>query len=735
MYAIKEAVIASEHAHDHLDTAIFFMDMRTYGKDFEKYYNRAKETGTRFIRCRTHSVEENEDQGLAVRYVNESGEPNTEHFDMVVLSVGLVPCDSAMDLANKTGVALDPDGFAQTGPFTPVATSRPGIYVAGCFQGPKDIPYSVMEASAAAAAASTDLAQVRGTMTAVEPIPAERDVAEDKPQTGVFVCNCGINIGSVVNVHEVAEFAKTLPNVTYVQENLFSCSQDAQNQLVEIIKNNHLNRVVVAACSPRTHEPLFQETLSSAGLNKHLFEMANIRDQNSWVHSSEPDAATEKAKDLVAMAVAKANHREPLAPIEVPLTKSAMVIGGGPAGMVAALTMADQGFQVHLVEKKDRLGGHGLKIRKAFSGEPVTPFLDGMVERIRHHPMVVLHLGAEPKAATGFVGNFLTTLNTGDAIEHGTVLIATGADAVQVDEYLYGQNPKIMRWFDLDKKIAEDPDSIKQAQCAVSIHCVGSREPHRPYCSKVCCSHAIENAIDMQALNPEMDIYMLYRDIRTYGQLEALYAKARSLGIVFIRYDLANKPHVQEIDGQLRITVTDHVLRRPLVISPDFVTLYTAIAPKGSEKLSEMYKLTLNEEGFFQEAHMKLRPVDFSTDGVFVCGSAHYPKPLDECIAQAQAAASRAVRVLSQDHVVIEPIVAAFVDKDACRGCGLCVALCPYGALDIEDTAGGRKVKLISASCKGCGICAATCYRHAISINGFNDTQLKAQVHAFLDQR
>jgi heterodisulfide reductase subunit A len=734
MYAIKEAMIAAEHAHGPLDTAIFFMDMRTYGKDFEKYYNRAKEEGTRFIRCRVHSVEENKDKGLSVHYVNEQGEVENESFDMIVLSVGLEASESALALAEKIGIALDPDSFALTNPFTPVATSKTGIYVAGCFQGPKDIPYSVMEASAAAAAASTVLAEARGTLAKGETAPAEKDVLAEELRTGVFVCNCGINIGSVVNVHEVAEFAKTLPKVTYVQENLFSCSQDAQDQLAQIIKEKDLNRVVVAACSPRTHEPLFQETLSSVGLNKHLFEMANIRDQNSWVHPSEPDAATQKAKDLVAMAVAKANHREPLAPIEVPLSKSAMVVGGGPAGMVAALAIADQGFKVHLVEKKNTLGGHGLKIRKAFTGEPLRPYLEDVVTQVNNHPMISLHLGAEPKKAKGFVGNFNTTLNTGTEIEHGTVIIATGSDSVKVDEYLYGQNPHVMKWFDLDKKIVEDSDFIKKAQCAVAIHCVGSREPSRPYCSKVCCSHAIESAIDLKSLNPHMDIYMLYRDIRTYGRLEALYQQARSLGIIFIRYDLSDKPLVKDIDGKLQITVTDHILKRPMIISPDFITLYTAIAPRGTEKLSEMFKLTCNQEGFFQEAHMKLRPVDFSTDGVFVCGTAHYPKPLDECITQGLAAASRAVTVLSQKNVVIEPIVAAFADRDACRGCGLCVALCPYGALDIEETAQGRKVKLISASCKGCGICAATCYRHAISINGFNDNQLKAQVHAFLEQ-
>ena len=735
MYAIKEAMIAMEHAHDPLDAALFFMDMRTYGKDFEKYYNRAKDDmGMRFIRCRVHTVEENEDKSLKIRYADEQGNIQVENFDMVVLSVGIESSPTAMALANKIGVELDQYNFAKTGAFTPVATSKPGIYVAGCFQGPKDIPYSVMEASAAAAAASTDLAAARGALQKIKEFPPEQEVSGQDPRIGVFVCNCGINIGSVVNVPEVAEFAKTLPNVTYVQENLFSCSQDAQDQMAGVIKEQNLNRVVVSACSPRTHEPLFQETMKNAGLNKHLFEMANIRDQDSWVHSADPDAATQKAKDLVAMGVAKANLRVALEPIEVALTKSAMILGGGPAGMTAALTIADQGFKVYLVEKKDRLGGHGLKMRKAFTGEPMKPFMDQIVKRVNDHENIEVHLGAEPKMVSGFVGNFHTDLTTGAGFDHGTVIIAVGADSAKVKEYLYGENPNVMKWFDLDKKIEEDPESIKNANCAVAIHCVGSREPDHPYCSKICCTHAVESAIDLKEINPDLDVYLLYRDIRTYGRLEELYQKARSMGILFIRYDLDRKPKVEEVDGKLQVTVTDHILGRPIVLSPDFITLYTRIEPRGTEELSNMLKVTLNQEKFFLEAHMKLRPVDFSTDGAFVCGIAHYPKPIDECIAQAQAAASRAVTVMAQDKVVIEPIVAAFVDKDECRGCGLCVALCPYGALDLEDTPEGRKVKLISASCKGCGICAATCYRHAISINAFNDTQIEAQMHAFLNK-
>jgi heterodisulfide reductase subunit A len=734
MYAVKEAMIAVEHAHDPLDAAIFFMDMRTYGKDFEKYYDRAKGMGMRFIRCRVHSVEENEDKSLLIRYADEQGNIVREDFDMIVLSVGLESSPTAIELANRVGIELDQYKFAKTGAFTPVATSKPGIYVAGCFQGPKDIPYSVMEASAAAAAASTDLASARGALQKVKEYPPEKDVSVEEPKIGVFVCNCGINIGSVVNVHDVAEFAKTLPNVAYVGENLFSCSQDTQDKMAEIIKEEGLNRFVIAACSPRTHEPLFQETLINAGLNKHLFEMANIRDQDSWVHSADPEAATEKAKDLVRMAVAKANLRAPLAPMELSLTRSALVVGGGPAGMTAALTIADQGFKAYLVEKKEQLGGHGVKMRKAFTGEPVKPYLDDVIKKVNAHENIEVHLGAELQASKGYIGNFHTTLTTGAEIDHGVTIVATGADSAKVNEYLYGESPNVGKWWDLDKRIAEDPGSIKNAKCAVAIHCVGSREPDYPFCSKICCSHAIESAIDMKKLNPDLDVYMLYRDIRSYGRLEELYKEARGLGVLFIRYDLKNKPKVEEVGGKLQVTVTDHILGRPIVLHPDFITLYTRIQPKGSEALANMLKVPLNPEKFFLEAHMKLRPVEFSTEGVFVCGIAHYPKPIDECIAQAQAAASRAITVLSKEKIVLEPIVSGFVDKDACRGCGVCVALCPYNALEIEETADERKASFISAVCTGCGICAASCPWHALGINTFTDAQIQSQMYAFLNK-
>ncbi|NTU48474.1 MAG: FAD-dependent oxidoreductase, partial [Syntrophobacteraceae bacterium] len=445
MYAIKEAVIAREHSKEGLEAAIFFMDMRTYGKEFEQYYQRARESGIRFVRSRIHSINPlPESDGLRLGYVTDSGEMVDEDFDMVVLSVGLEPSQDSQELAHRLGIELNHYNFATTNSFNPVGTSRPGVFVCGVLQGPKDIPMAVMEASAAAGAAASRLASSRNTLVREKTFPEERDVSRESPRIGVFVCNCGVNISSVVRVPEVVEYARTLPNVAYVQENLFSCSQDAQDRLVSIIGEHSLNRVVVAACSPRTHEPLFQETIRNSGLNKYLFEQANIRDQCSWVHAANPDAATEKAKDLVRMAVSRAALIEPLPMPSVPVTQAALVVGGGVAGMVSALTLARQGFKAHIVEKKDRLGGHGRKVHQTWKGENVDDYLADLIEEVKGHPDIEVHLNTEVKGTSGYVGNFRTEIsldgNGGTReLEHWVTIISVGAHSLKPEEYLYGK--------------------------------------------------------------------------------------------------------------------------------------------------------------------------------------------------------------------------------------------------------------------------------------------------------
>ena len=740
MYAIKEAIIAKEHAKEDLDTAIFFMDMRTYGKDFERYYNRAKdEIGVRFIRSRIHSVEPvgPGSDDLMLTYADESGQIQGEVFDLVVLSIGLEISNDLRELAEKLQIKLDESGFAATGDFSPVATSRPGVFVCGAFAGPKDIPYSVMEASAAAAASAALLCKSRNTLTREKTYPPEEPVMDAEPRVGVFVCHCGINIGSVVDVPGVRDYAKTLPHVVFVADNLFTCSQDTQKVIREAIAEHRLNRVVVAACTPRTHEPLFQETIREAGLNRYLFELANIRDQDSWVHQAEPEKATEKAKDLVRMAVAKVTLLEPIEDLRVPLNQSALVVGGGVAGMNAALSLADQGFMSYLIEAEAELGGHALKVKHTWKGDAIGPYLEDLRDRVMQHQNIEVLTGTRIKNLQGFVGQFTTTVEangTARDLEHGVAILATGAHSLKPELYLYGQSERVTRWHELEDLFEKQPKRLQEAEAIAFIQCVGSREPERPYCSKICCTASVQQAIEFKTRNPDLDVYILYRDLRTYGLREELYKKARELGVLFIRFAQDEKPMVEKasLDGRekLQITVKDHVLGRPIQLYVDYLNLATAIIPKGLEELSKFFKVPLNQDGFFLEAHMKLRPVDFATDGVFVCGLAHYPKPLEESIAQAQAAAARAAKLLAKPYVEVAPVV-SLVDQDLCIGCALCEASCPFGAIRVHKVIGkGFRAETIAASCKGCGVCSASCPQQAIDMMHFRGRQIFAAIHA-----
>jgi heterodisulfide reductase subunit A-like polyferredoxin len=730
MYAIKQAVIAKEHAGKDLETTIFFMDMRTHGKDFERFYMRAeKEQGVRFVRSRVHSIEPVPgSDDLSITYVSEDGEIVQEIFDLVVLSVGLEIPDSLKELSQRLGINLDEYGFCRGSSFKPVETNRQGIYVCGAFQSPKDIPQSVMEASAAAAEAGKLLHPVRGTLTREKEKPPQINVLNETPRIGVFVCHCGINIAGMVDIQAVKEYAKTLPFVEYVANNLYTCSQDTQELMKQAIKEHRLNRVVVAACTPRTHEPLFQETLENAGLNKYLFEMANIRNHDSWVHLDKQEA-TEKAKDLVRMAVYKVALMQPLSEPELPVNPEALVVGGGVSGMAAALALADQGYRVHLVEKSDRLGGQALNLYKTWTGEDIQAHLAEMIEAVNTHPNISLYLSSDITKVDGFVGNFTTVIKgpSGEnEIKHGVAIIATGAEELKPQEYGYGTDPRIMTHLELDRLFMTHDQRLNSIGSAVFIQCVGSREPSRPYCSRVCCTHSLESALELKRLNPDADIYVLYRDMRSYGEREKLYLEARRQGIIFIRFDLENKPRVWVEDGSLKVEVIDHILKRPIVLNSDLVVLASAIIPRENEAIAQFFKVPINEDGFFMEAHAKLRPVDFATDGVFLCGLAHYPKPIDESIAQAKAAAARAVTILAKKTMTFSGTVAQ-VDQMLCSSCGTCVNVCPYSAPRFNEKG---KAEINPALCKGCGLCTASCRSGAIRLMGFDDAQIFAMIEA-----
>ncbi len=730
MYSIKEAIIAREHVPTDVERAIFYMDIRAYGKEFDAYYNRAREEyGVRFVRSRVASIREDPlTNNLFLHYV-EDEEPKTEEFDMVVLSVGMRPPQSVEKLAETLGIELNKYDFCNTKSFSPIETSKSGVFVCGAFAAPKDIPESVAEASAAAAKATSLIASERGKLVIAKEYPPEKEVLEEEPRIGVFVCHCGINIGGIVNVEEVAEMAKKLPNVVYAENNLYTCSQDTQVRMREKIKELNLNRVIVAACTPRTHEPLFRATCQDAGLNPYLFEMANIRDQCSWVHMRNPEEATEKAKDLVRSMVAKARL---LKPLKRPLTgvkPIGLVIGGGISGMTAAAELAEQGFDVHLVEREKELGGHLRHIQ--YTLEPKSPqeLLKSTIEDIRKNARIHIYLGAEIINVDGYVGNFKTTIRSNgkeDQIEHGIIVVATGATEYKPTEHLYGTDPRVLTQHELEDQLIHGQF---KAKTVVMIQCVGSRNEARPNCSRICCSQAVKNALKIKELSPETEVYVLYKDIRTYAFKEDYYREAASRGVLFIAFDDEHEPKVTVEKGKLRVTAWDPVLKTWLPIGPDLLALSVATIPNpDNERLAKMLKVPLSKDGFFLEAHMKLRPLDFATDGIFLCGMAHWPKFIEESVSQACGAASRAAIILSKETLQAEGAV-SFVDEDLCIGCGLCVSICPYSAIDKNEK--GLAV-VNEVLCKGCGTCAASCPNRAITMRQFTDDQLIAQGLAVL---
>lgn len=733
-YAIKEATVAMEH-NASIDAAIFYIDMRTFGKGFEAYYNRARdESGVRMIRCRPPALEEVPgSRDIRIRYEDQNGKLMIEDFNLAVLSVGIEPSSEAQQTAQRLGLELNRYGFCQTEEFSPVTTSKPGIFVCGAFQSPKDIPETVMQASAAAANAGRLLSPARNKEVKKKEYPPTLDITGQPPRIGVFVCSCGINIGGVVDVNAVRDYAATLPGVVYVDSNLYSCSQDTQEKIKQVILEKGLNRLVVASCTPRTHEPLFQETMREVGLNRHLFEMANIRDQCSWVHREYPVAATQKAKDLVRMAVAKSRLVQPIEESYLPVKHAALVIGGGVAGMVASLELAKQNFPVYLLEKTGELGGIANRIGHTPNGGDVPTYLHQLIDDLRHTPLIHVFTRAEIIDSTGYVGNFVTRVASGTEreiteIQHGVVIIATGGKEYRPQEYLYGQDPRVLTLLDLEKRISTgDIDGVKTA---VFIHCVGSRIPEREYCSRICCIDSLKCASLLKDVNPDIDIYVLYRDIRAYGLAEDLFTRAKERGIKFIRYDLEEKPEVFQIpqngSEQLLVRVMDPLLQARLDIRTDLLALAVATTPgEDNKRISQLFKVPLDGNGNFLEAHMKLRPVDFATDGVFLCGLAHSPKLITESIVQAQAAAARASKVLCKPQMEVGGLTAS-IDKTRCSGCGTCVQLCPFRAIDLDQAL--RIAVVNQALCKGCGVCVSSCLCEAASLAGFTDSQIFAAI-------
>ena len=734
MYAIKDAMIAKEHSGGDLDCAVFYMDIRSFGKDYEKYYNRARDReGIRFVKSRIHTIyDDPETRDLKLVFADENGQMTEEIFDMVVMSVGLQVSESTVELAKRLEIDLNKYNFVDTDPFSPVATSRPGVYTCGILQGPKDIPSSVTEASAAASAAGAEVAEARGSDLKTIEIPEEIDISEAEERIGVFVCNCGINIGGVVDVPAVREYAESLPNVVFADENLFTCSQDTQEKIKEKIQEEKLNRVVVASCSPKTHAPMFMETLEACGLNQYLFEMANIRNQNSWVHANNPDIATRKAKDLVRAAVARASVLKPLHGKVIQVNKNALVIGGGIAGMNAALDLAKQGYESILVEKSSELGGMALKLHHTIEGADIRGYLDHLINAVKSEGKIELLTDARVIGFEGFQGNFITEVAVGSedeprSIEHGVILVATGGGEYKPQEFLYGEDERVVTQVQLSDRLSEigatDLDSV------VMIQCVGSRNEENENCSRICCQNAVKNALAIKQSNPETQVYVLYRDMRTYGLLEDYYTEARQQGVIFIRFDKDHPPRAESSSEGVLVTVKDHVLQQNVQIRCDLLALSAGVAAEDTEELSRIMKLNRNPEGFFIEAHVKLRPVDMGSEGIFLCGMAHGPKLISEAIAQAKAAASRAMTFLAKDEIKLSAITAK-VDTEHCVKCLTCARSCPFGVPVFNIEKG--EIEIDEALCHGCGVCAGVCPRQAIQLSFYEDEQITCKIDALL---
>ena len=733
MFAIKQSIIAKEHIRG-LESTVFYMDIRAFGKDFDKYYDKAQnQYGVKFVRSKVSEIREDEDGTLNLKYTLENGEIKYEKYDMVVLSIGLEPRKNYKALANSLDIRLNEFGFCHSQAFRPVQTSRPGIYVCGAMNGPKDIPESVVTASGAVAGTLKSLKIKRQSYEVFNGKTGEINVIGERPRVGVFVYHCGINIAGVVDVKHVAAEAGKLSNVEHAEDVMYACSSDCLETIKQRIKEHNLNRIVVAACTPRTHEPLFRETIQEAGLNPYLFEMANIRDQCSWAHMDEPELATAKAGDLVEMAVAKARNLSPLERLPIGVNPKALVIGGGLAGMTAALSLAEAGHEVVLVEKQKELGGHVRKLYFHLSGKDPQALLSDTIRKVKKHKAIHLLVNHEVKGINGYVGNFKTdihSMETGEEIrvEHGAVIVATGAKEHSPSEYGYGQSTRVVTQTEFEKMIHNQTfPGGRRLKNVVMIQCVGSREPDKMVCSRVCCSDAMKNGLELKKVNPRADIYVCYRDIRTYGFKEKYYTDLRDKGAMFLRFGLESKPRVEvrkpgDPDSRLTVTVFDPIMEKEVVITADLVVLSAGIdALEENSTLAKMLKVPLNADGMFLEAHVKLRPVDFATDGVFVCGLAHGPKDMDESMAQAQAAASRALSFLTKESIFADGTIAE-VNTQLCSGCGYCQEVCAYSAIEVNPETQAAEVN--DALCKGCGTCVASCRCGALDLRGFSNKQL-----------
>jgi len=749
MYATKEGMIAKERLPG-VHAQIFMMDERAFNKEFNAYYEAARtKYGVEYTRARISHIKEDPATGdLILYYPGPDGKMIEDRFQLVVLSLGTVPPRSAKVLADELGIELNEYGFCRTDKFAPLETSAPGVYVCGTFLSPKEIAETFLDAVGAAGDVMRLMSDRVGDkpssreypfLSRGDEFPPERDVSEESLRVGVFVCQCEPSIDGVVNTQELADFAAGLSDVAYAERLAYSCMDPDLDHIREMIETHGLNRVVVAGCSNRTYESLFQQVIRRAGLNPYLLAMTNIREQCAWVHERQPALATRKAKELVRMAVDRASLAHSVHKLSVEPTGRALVIGGGVSGMQSALSIADAGFDVTLVERQPQLGGNLRHIFYVAEGENPQRLLRDLVNRVRGHERIEVLTRSELKSQTGRTGDFRSVVVTrgGDVdveteVRHAVTIVATGGEEWRGDVYLLGQDTRVVTQLDLEEIIVHRPQEITQLNQMVMIQCV-----HPPaevdYCSRICCTNTMKNALRVKMLNPRCQVYVLYKDMITYGFREQFYTEARRQGVIFMRYDEEHMPQVSRTpDGRLEVRAWEQVFGQEMVLAPDLVTLSMAVVPSsGTEELARTLEVPLSVEGFFEEAHLKMRPMDFMEEGIFMAGMAHYPKFIEEAIINAQAAAGRAITLLSKEPLYYGGPVAV-IDPQKCVGCLTCVRTCPFeipqvrpDLIGVGNIVGAAYIE--PALCHGCGTCTAECPAKAIQLMAYLDEQLMSE--------
>ncbi len=739
MIALKEAMITREWFNDKIEMTVFYMDIRALGKNYELYYQRAKnEYGVRFIRCRTQNIIRDEEaNALSIAYIPEQEEKVvSENYDMVVLSTGFRISKETEKLAGKLGIKLNEHGFAETDPFNPVATSKPGIYVCGLFESPKDIPGTIIQASAAASMAAGNVSYA-GTKDSKENLPPERDVSNEEPRIGLFICDCGEDVGECIDLRDLAKECKTLPHVEICELLNHSCSAQSLEYIQELIVSKRINRLVIGGCSPRTYETVFQDLLRRSGLNGYLLEIADIRDQAMRVHRDKPEEILKKAGQLIRMAVASVKCANALNGKFIPINKDALVVGGGVAGMTAAADLADKGFSVHLIEKTGALGGEAKNIRKILTGEDIPAVVNKLTEEIESHKNIQVIKEATIVDHSGTAGMFRTGLQTGPEgkylqIKHGVTILATGSMVNKPREYLLGEHDSVLTQHDIDSLIEDHPDKIKTWKTAVMIQCVGSRIPENPNCSRICCTVTIKNILRIFDINPELRIFVLYRDMRTTGFSEVAYSEARRRGAIFVPYREDEVPKVAADGEQIRISFNDPILNSNLTLKADQLILSTgfSVDKESNKNTARIFKLPLTEDGFFLEDHVKLRPVDLPVPGFFISGTAHGPKLIPESIVQGHAAAARACTILTKDEIDTG-VAVAYVDENKCATCLVCFRICSYGAPHLNKNGFSEIDPYL---CRGCGACTSQCPAKAIHLNKFEDERIFAKLDGVFER-